>query len=348
MSYSYVSSVNQLPKLPSLPVLKNGSTGNTNLSMAGLAPLPMSPRSTTTVKSNLSMSSLPPLPMSPRVPVSYSPITSNLSMRSLPPLSPRNNVSYSPVTNNLSMASLPPLPMSPRVSVSYSPITSNLSMSSLPPLSPRNTVSYSPITSNLSMASLPPLPMSPRVSTPRPEERVHLPSVSVPAYKVWPQLSSESHLEEILSLPVYDIPTLEEVLAKTTQPFLRQRLERMIAEQREYEGRGKSTRGWSARSPQRGVARHELMSQCGVGCFLDPAHEKFPICPKCQLGNEKCNCAIDCGAINSAKIRAKQWGYESIAELADKLLKEKCHQDPSSSNLSVNHLPPISSLRKYK
>jgi len=94
------------------------------------------------------------------------------------------------------------------------------------------------------------------------------------------------------------------------------------------------------------------MSQCGAGCFLDPAHEKFPICPKCQLGDGKCSCAISCKGLTAAKIRAKQWGYESIAELADKLLKEKCQQGSVSSlphsSLSVNNLPPISSPRKYK
>jgi len=264
----------------------------------------------------------------------------NLSMAELPPLSPGSRL-VAPSANprpstSLSMMGLPPLPVSPKASprpvngmlplpkVSSGPIN-------IPSLSP---VSSSPVSSstNLSMVGLPTLPVSPRASPRKlikPEERVHLPSVSVPTHKVWPQLTPEEHLNEILSLPLYDIPTLEEVLAKTTQPFLREKLQRMIDEQRQYEGRGKPTRGWGASSPQRGRARHELMTQCGPSCFLDPANEKFPVCPKCQLGDGKCSCAIDCRGAQAAYNRAKQWGYESIAELADKLLKEKCGKTPS-------------------
>lgn len=260
----------------------------------------------------------------------------NLSMTGLPPLSPRSHLvspTANPLPANLSMVGLPPLPFSPKASP--------MEMYSLPEVS-TETVKIAP--AELSMANLPPLSPAPlsiasSLSTVplRPEARVHLPSVSVPTHKVWPQLTSDEHLEEMLSLPLYDIPTLEEVLSKTTQPALRKKLQRMIDEQRQYEGRGSATRGWSGTKPARGRPRHELMTQCGPACFLDPANEKFPICPKCEMGDGKCSCAMDCRGLTSAKVRAKQWGYESIAELADRLLKEKCGK--SASPKSSPRLP---------
>lgn len=293
----------------------------------------------------LSMNNLPPLS-------GNTVLSNNLSMTGLPPLSPVKSldVAGNPVGNpmSLSMLGLPPLPVSPRVAQSSVPVFSSVVSAPIVSSSP---VSSSPISStNLSMSGLPPLPTSPRVSVRSaiPEERVHLASVSVPIYKVWPQLGSEEHLNEILSLPLYDIPTLEEVLAKTTQPFLREKLQRMIVEQRQYEGRGSHLRGWASRSPQRGRARNELMGQCGPSCFLDPVNKKFPICPKCQLGDGKCSCAIDCAALNAAKIRTRQWGYESIAELADKLLKEKCQQTSPRTSPRSGRVSPRGSPRYFQ
>ncbi len=155
-------------------------------------------------------------------------------------------------------------------------------------------------------------------------DKVYLPSVSVPTYKVWDNMKPNDHLDAILSLPVYDIPTLEEVLSKTRQPHLRERLERMIKEQKEYEGRGIRTRGWQARSPKKGKDRHQLMNECGSACFLKPETEGFPICPKCQLGDGRCACAVDCGGLMSSKNRAAQWKYPNVEALADKLLQTKC------------------------
>ena len=244
----------------------------------------------------LSMHGLPPVPTSPVT--TLPPVSSLPSMQGLS-------------TQGLSMQGLPPVPTSP--------------LSALPRVPTLPTVA--PISSlpALSMQGLPLVPTSPVLSTKQyPSERVDLPSVSVPTYKVWSQVQPTDHIDAILSLPVYDIPTLEEVLAKTTQPFLRERLQKMIAEHREREGRGIKTRSWSAVAPQKGRPRHQLMDQCGDVCFLKPDTEGFPICPKCEMGDGKCICAIDCGGVMAAKIRARQWGHTSIADLADKLLQTKC------------------------
>lgn len=232
------------------------------------------------------------------------------------------------VGGNNNSNNLPPIPKSPR-------LNNSLNNYRLPP------IPKSPRALNNSNNRLPPVPLSPRLNNSNslnnrlpknirkqrlPTKPVDLPSVSVPVYKVWDQIKPEheEHLNAILSLPLYDIPTLEEVKSKTTQPFLRERLQRMIDSQKESEGRGIKTRGWSARAPQRGRPRNQLMNECGSACFLKPDTKGFPICPKCQLGDGKCVCAIDCGGVQAAKVRARQWGYDSIADLADKVLQTKC------------------------
>ena len=144
------------------------------------------------------------------------------------------------------------------------------------------------------VSAMPPIIMptfilSPTVSIlPSIKKEVGLPSVP---------LMNESHLENILSLPTYNIPTLEDVLKKTRQPYLQKSLKGMIETEKQYEGRGIKTRGWRALAPQKGHDRHQLMAECGNACFLRPDNEGFPICPKCQFGDEKCICALICKGI---------------------------------------------------
>ena len=225
------------------------------------------------------------------------------SMNTLPaiPSSPRSNMI------GLTMSALPPIPTSPRSVNSRSNTVTTL------PSSPR-------------LSSLPPLPELPttkqhNIKQRYPSEKVHLPSASVPTYKVWPQMKPDEHLEAILALPVYDIPSLEEVLSKTTQPHLRARLQTMIDNQSKT---ASPTRGWAARAPQKGSERHQLMHECGSACFLNPSNEGFPICPKCFSG--KCSCSLDSGAIQSAFNRARQYGYDEVASKAKYLLNNSSNK----------------------
>ncbi len=130
--------------------------------------------------------------------------------------------------------------------------------------------------------------------------------------------------EETPTSQFASIPTLEETLKYTRQPTEREKLERMIREKKYQEGRGIKTRGWRARSPTRGTERHELHEECGDKCFLLPDEEKFPICASLRFGEEN-KCKIDCGGINSALIRAKQYDYKDVAEKA-KILLSKCNK----------------------
>ena len=120
------------------------------------------------------------------------------------------------------------------------------------------------------------------------------------------------------------IPSLEETLKHTTQPSKREKLEKM--KMNVAEGRGIKTRGWSGRKPTRGKERHQLMQECGKECFLLPEQEKFPICQSPRMTGKVSNCTKDCGGIQSALIRARQYKYDDVAEKAKELLKE-CNQE---------------------
>ncbi len=143
--------------------------------------------------------------------------------------------------------------------------------------------------------------------------------------------------EETPTSQFASIPTLDETLKYTRQPTEREKLERMIREKKYQEGRGIKTRGWKARSPTRGTERHELHEECGDKCFLLPDEEKFPICASLRFGEEN-KCKVDCGGINSALNRAKQYGYEDVAEKAKFLLAE-CNKE------GLEHFVPESILK---
>ena len=90
------------------------------------------------------------------------------------------------------------------------------------------------------------------------------------------------------------------------------------------DGRGIHTRGWADVKPNLISERKIIKAKCGDSCFLYPEKNAFPICPKCVNG--KCKCEVDCRGLLSAKIRAKQWGYDSIAVSANKINKQiKCN-----------------------
>jgi len=131
-----------------------------------------------------------------------------------------------------------------------------------------------------------------------------------------------------MSLPVVGSRTLKQTLddVPTSRKAVRRDLEEQIS--RKQEGRGSLTRGWKAAAPQRGEERHELMQRCGEGCFLQPDTEGFPICPSLREGK---GCGIDCRGVTSALVRARQWGYENVAEEAKAIRKEKGCPRPKSS-----------------
>lgn len=81
---------------------------------------------------------------------------------------------------------------------------------------------------------------------------------------------------------------------------------------------GSRTRGWRRSKPIPGVERHRMRSKCGRTCFLMPKEEKFPICAHDT-------CKRSCKGLLSAKIRAKQWKYPSVARKADNIAtRMKC------------------------
>ena len=81
-------------------------------------------------------------------------------------------------------------------------------------------------------------------------------------------------------------------------------------------------KGWTKASPKKGTQRKLLLKKCGNKCFLRPSNLGFPIC---QSFNNNKTCKKDCRGLLAAKIRARQWKYNSIANKAQKLaIKEKC------------------------
>ena len=209
---------------------------------------------------------------------------------------------------------LPPLPRT-----SLPPLSSSFPQSSLPPLSPR--------------ANLPPL--SPRANLPPLSLRANLPPLS-PRTSL-PALSPRSNPSQTKFAP---IPSLEETLKNTKQPSKREKLERMIEEQRAQEGRGIKSRGWAARSPTRGSERHQLKKECGNECFLLPDQEKFPVCQSPRMTGGVSDCRVDCGAAQSALVRARQYNYDDVAEKAKALLQQ-CNKG-GLEHFTPSRSPPLS------
>ncbi len=179
-------------------------------------------------------------------------------------------------------------------------------------------ISHLPIMRTAPVSSPRLAPLSPKQLSPKP-----LPVINRPN----PGHSNPTHSNpvNIMTQPVYPIPPLSQVLARSPQPYLQRDVGKMIETGKEYEGRGIRTRGWKSRSPKKGRDRHQLMHECGPQCFLKPETEGFPICPRCSLNqNGRCQCQVDCGGVQSALVRAKQWGYPEVATEAETILQTKC------------------------
>ena len=78
------------------------------------------------------------------------------------------------------------------------------------------------------------------------------------------------------------------------------------------------TSGWHENAPLLTSERKTLKEKCGSKCFLNPIENKFPICSK------SIDCKKDCRGILSAKIRARQWKYTEIGNVADTLYQKLC------------------------
>ena len=83
-----------------------------------------------------------------------------------------------------------------------------------------------------------------------------------------------------------------------------------VVKPKSMKGRGSATKGWKLDDPKHGEERYSLYRRC-PNCFLLPEEKKFPIC-----GND---CTLDCRAINSAYVRARQHKYPNVAIKAKSL-----------------------------
>lgn len=120
-----------------------------------------------------------------------------------------------------------------------------------------------------------------------------------------------------------EVHSLKRSLKRTpkSRKVKRSKIRKLIKKSLTREGRGSCVRGWAVMSPQKGKERHELLHKCGKKCFLDPKNEMFPICAATR---ERKGCKVDCKGLLSAKVRAKQFKYEDIAKLAERLEKKLC------------------------
>lgn len=130
-------------------------------------------------------------------------------------------------------------------------------------------------------------------------------------------------IDAILTMDVFQSPELSNESALATAPWKQRKYAELT--KNKSNGRGSRTRGWSLEAPQKGLERHELFGKCGQKCFLGDG-EAFPICPKCELYAEDCECRISCKGAEAALVRARQWGYDDIATAAERILNEKCRK----------------------
>lgn len=338
-------------KLPPLPKFQKSL--NSPSALKKLPALPMSPNQRKIVEiytppSPTSSLLDVPLPALPPIPITSTPSRSlpalKIPIKSVLPPNPAKAVPTLPAVSPKS--ALPPLPTSPfsKSSILTSSFRNTSKLSSPSKMVPLSSLKpSSPSVNSSSPTSLKPSsPSSPS----SPTRFSNLPSLSkkrdfVPTHEVYDL--PEDQMEEILSMPFYDIPTLEETLKRTNRPSIRAKITKMIEEKKSMDGRGIKTRGWSGRAPTRGKERHQLKAECGDKCFLLPEEEKFPICPSPRVTGGKSKCEIDCSGVQSALIRAAQWKYLDVEAKADILL-EQCKQEglknflPSSPK-SIKTLP---------
>lgn len=78
-----------------------------------------------------------------------------------------------------------------------------------------------------------------------------------------------------------------------------------------------STVGWRGRAPKLTSQRRALKAHCGASCFLSPGGQRgggFPVCQK--LSTSGGVCVVDCGGLEAAFKRARQYGHSHVVAAA--------------------------------
>lgn len=73
---------------------------------------------------------------------------------------------------------------------------------------------------------------------------------------------------------------------------------------------------WTLKAPTRTSERRKLLQTCGKSCFMMPGDLKFPVCNK-----EAPPCTYNKKGITAAYVRARQWGYQDVANKVETLRK---------------------------
>lgn len=130
------------------------------------------------------------------------------------------------------------------------------------------------------------------------------------------------------NLHLYTIPSLQTTYELAQQPAKKAHILEMIQSGKETDNRGNAhnMRGWSSRAPAKGSERHILKARCGESCFLRPNDEGFPICPSPRMTEGNPTCEIDCGGVQAAYNRARQYHYQDIADHAQEILNTRCNK----------------------
>ena len=89
----------------------------------------------------------------------------------------------------------------------------------------------------------------------------------------------------------------------------------------EYKNYRSGAKGWGEEKPESRGERRAVMHKCGKKCFLNPKTMGFPICQKLEKASDECQ--LDCRGILAAKVRAAQWHYNDVRNVADAIGEEK-------------------------
>ena len=74
---------------------------------------------------------------------------------------------------------------------------------------------------------------------------------------------------------------------------------------------------WTVKAPTRTSERRKLLQTCGKSCFMMPGDLKFPVCNK-----DAPPCIYNKKGITAAYVRARQWGYQDVADNVEALRKK--------------------------